>query len=153
MRMATVLAVLVCLATSSPLLAQQRPSSTLVAAALGGVAAGAVVGAAMFGGLNYALAACDNQDGCWGEHFTWGFNGANAGSALAIPAAVHLANRRQGRLAPSLLASAGIGAVGLGVFWGVQRAEGPDALMVGSMIATPVLQIISSIVIERRTSR
>lgn len=66
---------------------------------------------------------------------------------------MHLANRRQGRLAPALLTSAGVGALGLGVFWGVQKAEGPDALMVATVIATPALQILSSVAIERFTSR
>ena len=72
------------------------------------------------------------------------FYGALVGESLAIPLGVHLANGRRGQVAPAVGASSGIGAAGVGAAlltdqWGI-------------LLAIPVLQLASSIVIERHTA-
>jgi hypothetical protein len=131
----------------------RSPSSTLAMGGVLGAGAGVLAGGVLGGALGFALTHCDHQDGCAGDYANWAFNGAVVGSSVLIPLGVHLANGRQGRAVPALLGSAALGAVGLGVFWGVQKSEGPDALMAASLIATPALQLLSSAAIERATSR
>jgi hypothetical protein len=131
----------------------ERPTSTLVLGGAAGAGAGLLAGGVLGGALSYALTRCDEQDGCVGDYFNAAFNGAAVGTAFLIPLGVHLANDRQGSYTPALLASAGLGALGLGVFWGVQKSEGPDALMVASVVVTPALQLLTSVAIERATSR
>lgn len=130
-----------------------RPASVLALGGLAGAGAGVLAGGLLGGTLAFAAIRCDDQDGCGGEYAVWAFNGAAAGMSALTPLGVHLANRRQGRYTPTLLASAGIGGLGLGVFWIVQQAEGPDAFMAAAIIGTPIIQILSSTAIERMTSR
>jgi hypothetical protein len=129
-----------------------RPAGPLVLGGVVGGLAGALAGGALGGALSYALVRCDDQDGCLEDYVNAAFNGAVVGASIGIPLGVHRANDRQGRLRPALLTSAAIGALGLGGFWAVQKAEGPDALMGAILVATPVLQIARSVAIERRTS-
>lgn len=139
--------------SSSEAVRVERPTSTLVLGGAAGAGAGLLAGGVLGGALGYALTRCDDQDGCFGDYLNAAFNGAAVGTSVLIPLGVHLANGREGRYAPALLASAGLGALGLGVFWGVQKSEGPDALMVASVVATPALQLLTSVAIERATSR
>jgi hypothetical protein len=72
------------------------------------------------------------------------YGGVAGGSAL-LPLGVHLANGRRGTYGASLLASLGIGAAGLAV--AVASDQG------AVMLTVPVLQLVSSIAIERATAR
>jgi hypothetical protein len=110
---------------------------------LGGVAGG-VAGFFIGGytGVKIAEADDDCYDWCGiGAAFT----GAAIGSAAAIPLGVHLANRSRGNYGRSVAVSAGIGAVGI---LAAIAAESGEVL-----VAIPVAQIVSSVLIERATSR
>ncbi|HEY7636687.1 MAG TPA: hypothetical protein VH763_14150 [Gemmatimonadales bacterium] len=72
------------------------------------------------------------------------YGGVAGGSAL-LPLGVHLVNGRRGNYGASLLASLGIGATGLAVAIATQEGA--------VMLSVPVLQLVSSIAIERATSR
>lgn len=178
MRTAPVLAALLWLASSCGLEAQRRPESPFLHPAPspgplwevsapvaepptahlvgGGLAAGGVgvlAGGVLGGALRAVLAPCDHQDGCLDGYAASALDGAFVGESILLPLGVYLAGRRRGRLAPAALASAGVGALGWGVFRGVQSAEGPDALMGATLVATPLLQLLSSVAIERATRR
>jgi hypothetical protein len=71
--------------------------------------------------------------------------GAVIGETLTLPLGVHVANRRQGNYGLSLLASAAITGVGIAL-----ATSGDDRLEY--LIPVPVLQLFSSILIEKRTS-
>jgi hypothetical protein len=71
--------------------------------------------------------------------------GGVAGTALAIPTAVHLANRRRGNLGRSMLVSVLVGGALLGAGWAAESGE--------LVLAAPIGQLISSVIIERNTSR
>jgi hypothetical protein len=137
------------------------PTGRLVAGALAGGAAGALAGGLLAGGLRF-LGPCDDQDGCIDRYADWAFSGAVLGQSVGLPLGVHLANGRQGRLPPALLASAGIGTAGLIAYWGIQRygtdewgntRGNPDLLTAATLVAVPVLELVTSIAIERATSR
>lgn len=70
--------------------------------------------------------------------------GAIAGGSALLPLGVHVANRRQGDFGLSLLSSLAIGGAGLALATQTNSAA--------VMIPVPVLQIVSSILIERRTA-
>ncbi|MGH7497572.1 MAG: hypothetical protein ACREL3_01840 [Gemmatimonadales bacterium] len=109
------------------------------------LAAGGILGGAVgvFGG---ALAGAKiTQNDCEDCALVGAAYGAVAGGSALLPLGVHLANGRRGKLGPSLLSSLAIGAAGLGV------AAASNSVDV--MIAVPVLQIISSVLIERATGR
>lgn len=145
--------------SSAPVVAQAvappdvRSTSALVAGGALGATAGVVAGALAGGALSWALTNCDDQDGCLGDYANGAFHGAAVGSSLLVPLGVHWANGKRGSYSPAALASAGVAAVGVGAFWAVQKSEGPDALMVGIVVAIPVIQTLASIAIERRTER
>jgi hypothetical protein len=107
--------------------------------ALGGVLGGAA--GAFAGGIIGAKAA-DTCEDCALEGLIYGFVG---GGSAALPLGVHLANHRRGNYGLSLLASLAIGAVGFGT---TLATHGDGRLM----IAVPVLQLVSSIAIERTTA-
>lgn len=71
--------------------------------------------------------------------------GAVIGETLTLPLGVHLANHRQGSYGFSLLASAAITGVGIAI-----ATSGEDRLEY--LIPVPVLQLVSSILIEKSTS-
>jgi hypothetical protein len=140
---------------------EPRPTGRLVAGGLAGGAADALAGALIAGGLRF-LGPCDDQDGCIDRYADWAFSGAVLGQSVGLPLGVHLANDRQGRLPPALLASAGIGTAGLIAYWGIQRygTDGwgntrgnPDLLTAATLVPVPVLELVTSIAIERATSR
>jgi hypothetical protein len=126
----------------------QRPVPVLV---IGGAATAAVsmvafgfVGA-LIGGNSCADAG--NPDSCRGmEGGLWG---AAVGYTVGIPAGVHLANRRAGSLRPSLFTSAAIAGAGAAVGFGI----GTDQSIAIAALSAPLLQMVSSVIIERRTAR
>jgi hypothetical protein len=109
--------------------------------ALGGLGAATVgtFGGALVGAKATTRYPCED---CGLEGLIYG--GVAAGSTL-LPLGVHLANGRRGNYRAALLASLGIGAAGLGV--AIASQEG------AVMLAVPVLQLVSSIAIERKTAR
>ena len=72
--------------------------------------------------------------------------GATVGETIALPLGVHLANHRQGNYGFSLLAAAAITGVGIAI-----ATSGEDQLEY--LIPVPALQLVSSILIEKRTTR
>ena len=102
-----------------------------------GFAGGALIGATLGGGN----AIC-GDDACGLEEAAYG---AIAGQSILLPLGVHIANGRRGNYGFSLITSVVIGAAGIVVV---------DATNDGSpFIVVPVLQLVSSILIERATSR
>jgi hypothetical protein len=122
-------------AAAVPVGKRQSPAVLVVGGVLGGAAG------AFAGGIIGAKAA-DNCGDCALEGLAYGLV---AGGSAALPLGVHVANGRRGNYGLSLLASLAIGGVGFGATLASHEN--------GIMIAVPVLQLISSIVIERRTTR
>jgi hypothetical protein len=113
--------------------------------ALGGVAGGV---AGFFAGGYGGVAIAEATDDCYTDDWCGigaAFTGAAIGSAAAIPLGVHLANRSRGNYGRSVAVSAGIGALGI---LAAIAAESGEVL-----VAIPVAQIVSSVLIERATSR
>ena len=102
-----------------------------------GVFGGGLIGSAVGGGN----AIC-GDDACGLEEAVYG---AILGESVTLPLGVHLANRGRGNYGLSLLASVGIGALGI---------LAVDATNDGwPLLAVPVGQLVTSILIERATSR
>ena len=74
-----------------------------------------------------------------------GLLGAVGGEMLFLPLGVHLANHSRGNYGYSLLASVGLGLLGTGL----ASTANSGALL----LAVPIAQLASSIIIERATSR
>jgi hypothetical protein len=88
-----------------------------------------------------------NPDSCRGmEGGLWG---AAVGYTVGIPVGVHLTNRRAGSLRASMLTSAAIAATGVAVGFGV----GTDQSIAVAALSAPILQMVSSVIIERSTAR
>ena len=126
----------------------QRPVPVLV---LGGAATAAVgmVAFGLVGGLIGANSCADtgNPDSCRGiEGGLWG---AAVGYTVGIPVGVHLANRRAGSLGPGLLTSAAIAGAGVAIGFGI----GTDQSIAVAALSAPIVQMVSSVIIERRTAR
>jgi hypothetical protein len=125
-----------------------------VAGALLGGAAGALAGG--IAGLYIGGNRCSepaNSDTCQG------LEGLVVGSALGItlgaPLGAHLLNGRRGSLPLSMLGSAAVGGLGVLAILAVeQNVEGSrqGGIQVPLAVATPVLQVITAAIIERRTS-
>jgi hypothetical protein len=115
---------------------QTNPAILATAGVLGGavgVFAGALAGA--------RLTEHDCEDcGLVGAVY-----GAVAGGSALLPLGVHVANHGRGNFGLSLLSSLAIG--GLGLAMSSEFNSGVP------MIAVPVLQIVSSILIERKTEK
>jgi hypothetical protein len=129
-----------------------QPAPRPVAAlALGGAASGAV-GMVAFGFVGALLggnscADIGNPDSCRGmEGALWG---AAVGYTVGIPVGVHLVNRRAGSLGQSLLTSAAIAGAGAAI----GSAVGTDQSLAVAALSAPLIQMISSVVIERRSAR
>jgi hypothetical protein len=107
-----------------------------------GVAGGALIGYHLWGNW-----ACCNES----SEIRGMFVGAAIGSALLTPTAVHLGNRRSGRLEPSILASTGISLLGLATLY---AASALDSAPLGwaAGVGMPLAQIATSIKIELKTS-
>ena len=107
---------------------------------VGGVVGGAV---GFFAG---ALAGAKlTEHDCEDCAFVGAIYGSVAGGSALLPLGIHVANRGRGNFGMSLLSSLAIGGAGLAL-----ASQFDDA---GVMIAVPVLQIVSSILIERRTEK
>ena len=102
-----------------------------------GFAGGALIGATLGGGN----AIC-GDDACGLEEAAYG---AIVGQSVLLPLGVHIANGRRGNYGYSLITSMVIGAAGIAAV----HATNDGA----PFIAVPVLQLVSSILIERATSK
>lgn len=109
------------------------------------LAAGGVLGGAVgvFGGALAGAYLTGNS--CEDCALLGAAYGAVAGGSALLPLGVHLANGRRGNFGATLLASLATGVVGLGVSQAANSAE--------VMLAVPVLQIVSSVLIERATEK
>lgn len=128
-------------------------TSRLVAAGLGGLAGGWLVGFA--GGAGLAawnpLDGDEIDDGAWTPGLLIGLQ---TGQAVGIPVAVHLANGRKGNLTASLGASAAVGLAAIALMWtddldGLFESPGNTA----AWVTLPLVQIGISVWIERATAR
>jgi hypothetical protein len=128
--------------------APARPVPVLV---VGGAATAAVSMVAFgFAGALIGGNSCmdsGNPDSCRGmEGALWG---AAVGYTVGIPLGVHLTNRRAGSLRASMLTSAAIAATGAAVGFGI----GTNQSIASAALAAPILQMASSVIIERSTAR
>jgi hypothetical protein len=136
------------LAQAAPAQRVERPVPLLV---LGG-AAGAAVGMVSFGLIGALVGgnSCGHvgdPGSCRGmENGLWG---AAVGYTVGIPTGVHLANGRAGSLGPSLLTSAAIAGAGIAIGFGI----GTDQSIAVAALSAPIVQMVSSVIIERRTAR
>jgi hypothetical protein len=120
-------------------LAGRAGTPGLVLAGLGGGTVGFFSGLFIGGAIGGGNRIC-GDDACGLEEAAYG---AVIGETALLPLGVHLANHRRGNYGLSLLASAGVTAVGLLAI---------DASNDGSpLIAIPIAQLITSILIERAT--
>ena len=121
-----------------------RSGATL---AFGGLVGGAL---GFFAGGLSGVAVCGCSSGGEAyqglEAFLWG---AAVGTVVAIPLGVHMANRFQGSYGTALAASVVIAAIGLAAAIGANDDTGSPAIV----FMIPVSQIVSSVLIERRTTR
>jgi hypothetical protein len=115
---------------------------------VGRVGLGAVIGAAVgvvaVGVIGYHLdraTECDD-DFCGIDGI---LVGGSLGSTTLAPLGAHLANDRRGRLVPSLLAAA----AGTGAVWLVAAASDDEEII----LAVPFVNILTSVIVERATSR
>ena len=115
-----------------------RPGTHPLLLGLGGVVGGA---AGLFAGAYVGARLADDCEDCdlGGAIF-----GGVAGGSAGIPVGVHLANGGRGRLLPSLGASLAICVIGMGAAEAANNS--------GIMIAVPIAQLVSSVLIERGTS-
>lgn len=129
--------------TPVPVMEQHDNTGRMV---LGGLGLGAV-GLAGGAALGYAIArqGCDDDEWfCgWGGMAISGLSGVSFG----IPLGTHLGNRRQGNLERAMLASLGVGGVGLLAAVAAGDSAGPI------IVAVPVVQLVVSISIELKTGR
>lgn len=131
------------------------PAGRPLAGALLGGAAGVLAGglAGVFIGGN-RCADEGNPDSC--QALGGLLLGAAVGHTVGAPVGAHLLNRRQGALPASLLASVAIAGAGVAALWATDRLdqhERNNAAQISVAVAVPILQIVSSAIIEQRTSR
>jgi hypothetical protein len=150
--------VLVCVLPSvllSQSLGARRTHPALIAgSATLGVAVGAVAGA-FIGGAATTRSCNNGPDDCLGQAFPGFIWGAGIGSTVGAPAGASLANRGRGNVLLSLAASTAIfGAevVALRSIVHDGRTMHADAAR-GIVITAPVLQIVTSTLLELRTRR
>jgi len=132
----------------APMPTAERPVPVLVLGGAGGAAAGMV--ALGFAGAMIGANSCTeigNPDSCRG--FEGALLGAAVGHTIGIPTGVHFANGRAGSLQTSLLASAALAGVGAAIGFG----SGSDQVLGVAALTVPVAQMVSSVIIERRTAR
>lgn len=112
----------------------------VVGGVLGGTAGlfgGAIIGGRLGGGNSICY-----DDPCGLEE---ALLGAVIGETVLLPLGVHLANHSRGNYGYSLLGALAVGAAGIGLAGATDSAE--------LLLAIPIGQIISSVLIERATSR
>jgi hypothetical protein len=126
----------------------QRPVPVLVLGGAGVAVAGMVTlgfAGGIIGGNSCAISG--NPDSCRGiEGALWG---AAVGHTIGIPVGVHLANGRAGRLQPSLLTSVAFAGAGAAIGLG----SGSNQVLGVAALTAPIAQMVSSVIIERRTAR
>ncbi len=122
------------------------PTGSLVAAGTLGAFLGFLGGGALGALLDYGSSAGRPADQREFSGVLGFVVGGMVGSAVAVPAAVHLANDRRGDFFHSLGGSALVGAVGA-----LSLAAGPAAFVVVPL--APLGMIAASVRIERATSR
>jgi hypothetical protein len=121
----------------------------LVGAGIGGGAGGVLAGGAAGLAVGLSLAnGCQGED-CGLVGLATTIIGAGVGGSLGIPLGVHLANGRQGSYALEAAASVAIATAGVLAIAESDNRTAQDAVM----IAVPVTQLVSSILIERHTAR
>lgn len=118
---------------------RDRSTARLVAGGLlgGGLGLGA---GALLGGLVGGGDRICGDDPCGLDEAIFG---AIGGEVLLLPLGVHLANGRRGKYLPSLVVSAAIAGVGIALSGNGDHGE--------VMVAVPIAQLVSSILIERGT--
>jgi hypothetical protein len=149
-------------AAAGPTHAQGDPRaapSPMTGRTLGGALLGAGIGALVGGyvGAHVSSRGCEsgNPDACLGEAFPGFIVGFGVGHTLGAPAGAHLLNGRRGGPGRSLAVSAAVFAaevlaLNALVDDGRTRREG---LVIGIAAAAPVVQILTSAIIEHRTAR
>lgn len=128
--------------------------STVLGATLGaaaGTLAGGLIGGAITGN------DCDpgNPDACLGEAIPGLLVGAGIGYAVGAPVGAHLGNGRRGRLGRSLLVSSalfGVQAVTLALVGEEASTRLERSAIPLVFLAIPAAQLVSAVVIERRTA-
>lgn len=126
----------------------QSSGASVPVMVLAGLAAG---GIGMFvGGYTGALITDDRNNYDDVDFLPGLIWGATLGESLMLPVGVHLANRRQGKLIPALLASAAIGLGGVALAIAAQDRTPVPPIILG---LTPIAQLTASIAIERATAR
>jgi hypothetical protein len=154
-RSASILIVLLFAGGAATPLAAQRdelPTFRLVGGGVGGLLIGAAVGGAA--GWTLYRASCTGYCEIGGAVAALG---AGAGATVGSPIGVHLANRRSGKLALSLLASTAVAAGTGAILYAISETVDSDAAVTGSYVvgaaAAPALQVAISVRIEQRTGR
>jgi hypothetical protein len=129
--------------------AEGRATAALLAGGLAGGVAGLLIGGATAAGLG--TLGC--TEGCGESGLYWALLGAAVGETLSLPLGVHLTNRRQGSYLQSTLASMAL--TGAGIWIGFSLPETPtgDRGRAILLVAVPIMQLASSIQIERWTAR
>ena len=127
--------------------AVRQPANDLALALAGvaGAAVGTVAGAYLGYQLDYETFHWDCENGCEDPGLLGLLGGWFVGSALTTPLSVRLASGRRGSLSTSYLSSAIIAGAGLAGLLTVGSPEGAVFLL-----AAPVAQAVSAVVIERR---
>ena len=136
--------------------------SAAVAGSTAGAVAGAVLGGAaagVIGGLvggSLTSRGCDfgNPDACLGQAFPGFVWGVGAGTTLGVPLGAHLGGGRRGNLPRSLLMSSALFAaevVALNLLVDDGQTQHGEAVR-AIVIAVPVLQVVSSVYIERSSA-
>lgn len=144
---------------TSPALAQSPSGASIPRATAGAIlggAAGLVVGG--FAGGAFTSSKCDsggNPDSCVGPTLLGIIWGGGVGHTIGIPLGAHYIGGRKGELVPSLLASAAIfGAEVLVLRYAVEDGQYVHKnTAIATVIAAPILQIISSVIFEARGKR
>jgi hypothetical protein len=138
----------------TPLAAQsdELPTSRLVVGGIGGILVGAAVGGAA--GWTLYRASCTGYCEIGGAVAAFG---AGTGATLGSPIGVHLANRKSGKLALSLMASAAVAAGTGAVLYAISEGVDSDAAVAASYAigaaAIPAFQVAIVVRIEQRTGR
>lgn len=112
-----------------------------------GAAVGSLAGAFVGYHLDYNVLNLDCERGCEDPGLPGLTAGWFIGSALTTPPSVHLANHRRGSLSTEYLSSAVIAGVGMAALLALGSPEGAYIAL-----GAPVAQVISAVLIERRTT-
>ena len=147
-------AALMCL--SSSVLAQRSSGADIGRATAGAILGGALgVAVGGFTGAAFTSSNCDsggNPDSCIGPTLLGIIWGGGVGHTIGIPLGAHYIGGRRGELVPSMLVSAAIfGAEVLVLRTAVKDGQYVHKnTAIATVIAAPILQIISSVMFETR---